>query len=441
VVRLTHHSGEVFATMPLLPNWYRVSNSSVAAYPCSAPGVCLGGRDVSQQCIEGHEGPLCDNCILDWYRQDDAFCKPCPATGAEDSIIIFGVIVLTGLVLLLVLLRLVQRASSSRRRGSRLARAVEFCGHRGANISIKLKILVSLSQLIRGAGFVFQIKFPPIFDQLTKWLGSVLQVDLPNIIPLGCIQRLTYIELLVLRTAFPMLLTFVSIIISVALKTLHRRGHGTKAQIQAGGEAVTASAVNITKAARKPLSALLNGLHSLRNEGASANAGAGQQVALLLFLSSAASSAAFVIVYLVFPIASVAVIQFFVCDDLDVGGGQVRSLLRVDTSIDCNGEVYLSWLPYAIGMLFVYPVGVPGYFALLLFRHRYLLKNKLKVPSSVARITSGYKSTCYWFELFESMRKLVVVGLPCAFPTGSFEQLFFGIVTCFLTWGSLLMLR
>ena len=39
------------------------------------------------------------------------------------------------------------------------------------------------------------------------------------------------------------------------------------------------------------------------------------------------------------------------------------------------------------------------------------------------------------------VRKLVVVGLPCIFPTGSVSQLFFGVLVCFLTWGILLYVR
>ena len=64
------------------------------------------------------------------------------------------------------------------------------------------------------------------------------------------------------------------------------------------------------------------------------------------------------------------------------------------------------------------------------------LQNKLS--ANVRRITDGYEYRCYWFEVFEAVRKLAVVGLPCVFPTGSVEQLFFGIITCFFTWGALL---
>lgn len=151
-------------------------------------------------------------------------------------------------------------------------------------------------------------------------------------------------------------------------------------------------------------------------------------------------------------------------------------------------------------MVVVYPIGIPCYFMALLFSHRHVLsklqqlecdtaanaqrekaekaekeaerrkaerapvqdggkssgkpnlqeKNEQmakvrsatylqeKLSANVRRITDGYEYRCYWFEVFEAVRKLAVVGLPCVFPTGSVEQLFFGIITCFFTWGALL---
>ena len=346
---------------------------------------------------------------------------PCEEIDATQIIIVFASLVAGGIVLLLVLLRCMQRL----RRGpgdGQFARAVGFLSRSSASLGIKLRILVSLSQLIRGTGFVFNIKFPPLFKDLTAWLGNILQVDLPNLVPIACIQKLSFIDLLVLRTASPIIVALALTAISTALGAT-------------GMSATKVDTVVIAKAARKPVASLFK--LASKQASASSNSKPSQE-SLAAFLSSAASNAAFIIMYLVFPMASVAVIQFFVCDDIDVGDGQMLSLLRVDTSIDCNSQQWLTWRAYAIGMIFVYPIGVPAYFALLLVRHRHVLRRfySLKgskeegdnlertpqLPQSVVRITAGYSPRCYWFELFEAFRKLVIVGLPCTFATGSFEQ-------------------
>ena len=32
------------------------------------------------------------------------------------------------------------------------------------------------------------------------------------------------------------------------------------------------------------------------------------------------------------------------------------------------------------------------------------------------KLTSGYEYRIYWFELFETVRKVLLVGVPCVFP-------------------------
>ena len=103
------------------------------------------------------------------------------------------------------------------------------------------------------------------------------------------------------------------------------------------------------------------------------------------------------------------------------------------TSIDCDSEQYKLWSLYAIAMLAVYPVGIPGYFACLLMRHRHALNElaeqsnekqaqrlhkhssksisnswkqalavaraqaiKERLPTNVLRIISGYDPRFYW---------------------------------------------
>ena len=48
------------------------------------------------------------------------------------------------------------------------------------------------------------------------------------------------------------------------------------------------------------------------------------------------------------------------------------------------------------------------------------LKEKLD-PISV-KLTAGYEMRCYWFEIFECLRKIVLIGVPILLEEGSTEQ-------------------
>merc|ERR1719424_1651204 len=43
---------------------------------------------------------------------------------------------------------------------------------------------------------------------------------------------------------------------------------------------------------------------------------------------------------------------------------------------------------------------------------------------------------CYWFEIFECARKILLVGLPVFFEPGTPAQLIFGLIINFITFGA-----
>jgi hypothetical protein len=56
------------------------------------------------------------------------------------------------------------------------------------------------------------------------------------------------------------------------------------------------------------------------------------------------------------------------------------------------------------------------------------------------RLTGDYEFRTYWFELFETMRKVLLVGIPSTFPErGGTAQLFWGLMVCFITFGAYMM--
>ena len=57
------------------------------------------------------------------------------------------------------------------------------------------------------------------------------------------------------------------------------------------------------------------------------------------------------------------------------------------------------------------------------------------LPSTLRKLTAGYELRVFWFEIFECVRKVALVGLPVFLPPGSPGQIIFGLVICFLSYG------
>ena len=65
--------------------------------------------------------------------------------------------------------------------------------------------------------------------------------------------------------------------------------------------------------------------------------------------------------------------------------------------------------------------------------HERIEKMQSQLPGSIKTLVGGYKLNCYWFEIFECVRKLLLIGLPVFLPSGSIEQLTLGLLTSFVT--------
>jgi hypothetical protein len=59
-----------------------------------------------------------------------------------------------------------------------------------------------------------------------------------------------------------------------------------------------------------------------------------------------------------------------------------------------------------------------------------------KMPEYVQKLATGFRTTVFWFEIFECIRKLFLVCIPVFFEPGSSTQLIFGLMICFITFGA-----
>ena len=73
-------------------------------------------------------------------------------------------------------------------------------------LGVKLKILISLYQMLQGIGITFNIRWPEAYGDALRFLGSVVQIDLPQAMPMDCIANFGFFGALIVRTAIPLLL-------------------------------------------------------------------------------------------------------------------------------------------------------------------------------------------------------------------------------------------
>ena len=131
------------------------------------------------------------------------------------------------------------------------------------------------------------------------------------------------------------------------------------------------------------------------------------------------------IVFFVYSSVSFTILQTFVCDSLDDG----KAYLRADYSITCYTDTYTAYQTYASFMVFVYPIGIPAFFAWMLVRNRRELeKPERETVSDLQSFRSlwvAYRPSCYYYEIVECGRRIVLTGAAVFVISDSAEQIAF----------------
>ena len=284
---------------------------------------------------------------------------------------------------------------------------------KAADFGVKLKILIALYQMLQGLGMTFNIRWPVTYSEALRFLGSVVQIDIPQAMPIACIAPIGFFGALVIRTAVPLLVIM--------------------------------------------LLAGLSKLFKFHDK---------DDIANML------SSGWFFVLFLVYPSCVSAIFQAFMCYELDDGS----AYLRVDYSVQCYAEnkgayseEYKGVMAYAILMSFVYPLGTPLLYVAVLYANRKKIAkvDRLEQPlmkfigspkteeangsfyqnvhqnirdetlgsGGLPKLTDGYEMKVYWFEVFECVRKICLIGLPIFVEPGSSAQLIVGLLVCFISYG------
>jgi len=304
-------------------------------------------------------------------------------------------------------------------------------------------------------GSVFTIRFPPLFKGFMGFLSFPIELDMPNILPFGCLFPVDYYSSLITKTAGP----FGLVIVMFALTAVVKRACAGASSDE----------------------------WDLDSDGVIDKDEFMQAQPMGKFIGELCASIAFFLMFFFYPSSSVAAFLYLSCYTMDNPGESKLRYLIKDVGVDCESDAYLGMMPFDWSMIIGIGLGVPIIYACMLYANRHDLgrlrrfqieaedaeeqakarRNSFAdltideferaelmrlleeaeseriekkrfhlfrtLPTSLKKLTNGYTSKCFWFEIFECLRKLALVGFPCFFTAGSTEQRAIGMVICFIT--------
>ncbi|GMI40505.1 hypothetical protein TrCOL_g10999 [Triparma columacea] len=171
-------------------------------------------------------------------------------------------------------------------------------------------------------------------------------------------------------------------------------------------------------------------------------------------LKNALFEAFLAMTFLILPAVSIKIFTTFACHNFD----DATSFLKSDYSINCKDPAHNFYSLYATGMILVYPIGIPLMYFVLLWRKRDLLEagqtvkeesmseekalklaleerkmNEIEDPTlkALSFLYGSYEPKFWWFEVFETLRKLALTGFLVFLAPGTAAQVLFSLIMCF----------
>lgn len=86
---------------------------------------------------------------------------------------------------------------------------------RRSGYTTKIKILITLYQILQGLGSSFAIPTPDFYNSFVGGIGSAIQIELPSLVPVGCITPINFYNTLVFSTTYPLILYLICYLASL----------------------------------------------------------------------------------------------------------------------------------------------------------------------------------------------------------------------------------
>lgn len=140
-----------------------------------------------------------------------------------------------------------------------------------------------------------------------------------------------------------------------------------------------------------------------RNRGSDAALGDVRQKHLSMLL---------LLMFAIYSSVTATIFQMFACDELD----DLKDYLRADYRIECDSSKHRFLQIYAGVMIVVYPVGIPLFYATLLFKNREVLmdadgrEHDTRVKSATD-LWKPYKPDRFYYEVIECGRRILLAGV------------------------------
>eukprot|EP00752_Nemacystus_decipiens_P017698 g15868.t1 len=220
-----------------------------------------------------------------------------------------------------------------------------------------VKIVIVAWQILTQFTELAKISYPAVYQTLLDGL-NVVNFDLSRILSAGCIVDFDFHDRLLMSTIGPIIaMLFLGCTYAAAVRT-HKRATET--------------------------------LQNVRHK----------HVSLVLLLT-----------FFVYSSVSSVLFSTFSCEVLDDG----KDYLRSDYRIECDSPKHKGFKVYAGFMIVVYTVGIPAFYAGLLFKDREVLRqpdrgNASRV-SSTSDLWKPYKPSVFYYEVIECVRRILLAGV------------------------------
>eukprot|EP00519_Triparma_laevis_P010367 CAMPEP_0182498006 /NCGR_PEP_ID=MMETSP1321-20130603/6353_1 /TAXON_ID=91990 /ORGANISM="Bolidomonas sp., Strain RCC1657" /LENGTH=1411 /DNA_ID=CAMNT_0024702007 /DNA_START=67 /DNA_END=4302 /DNA_ORIENTATION=- len=396
--------GLTIETIPMREGFWRSSPASTKFLTCLNPKHCKGGVETTDLCSDGYTGPLCAVCASGYAAVgfgESLTCNSCDrGTEVVTAIVIISMLLLIAMLFFCCLRkkRKEEDAQSLLRQNSNASMLIEKSIKRFEKYQPIFKMIVTYFQVVGGLGYIYGLRFPPIFTSITSFIGGLASFNFISFIPLGCVAQADFYSQLLVYTLTPLLISIVLI-----------------------------------------------GWYKYLSGSTSPEAKDLQVKIFEVFLA---------ITFIVLPSVSVKIFSTFACQKFDDGYG---SYLKVDLSLDCNNSQHKFYEIYALFMALCYPVGIPLMYFVLLYKKRDkldpgqakfaastsmddALKKALEIRSGYEKddvtlralgfLYSSYEPYMWWFEVFETLRRIGLTGFLIFLDPGTSTQVVLSLILC-----------
>lgn len=387
--------GITVSQLPIKPGFWRSSMVSLDILKCSVESACRGGSQIENSdsyCETGNMGPYCAVCAHGYRKGVGDRCIECGEKQA--GLISLGILlaVLSVTLASIVFLFLIDRLSilkpviTCHKNGARTNRLTALIVKTVRENSHKLKILVVVWQILVVFPEIVNVTYPEKYSSFLKWMKICTTFFSFNLdfLSSSCIfPSLDHYRRLLATTIIPITL----LLVMTGTYFLSRKING-----------VSRDSLQATWARHV--------------------------------------SVGLVITFLIFTSTSTAIFKTFVCD---TDALPERGFLRSDYSIECFTLTHTLYRTYAGVMIFVYPLGIPFIYFVLLYKNKEVLtqdNDRRRENAKVAPfifLWKDFKPNMYFYEVIECMRRILLTGFLVFIKPGSSIQVTVACLFAFIS--------